>query len=209
MAGRPSRSISGMAQWWPARMATPSWSRMVPRSCGCTPFSVKDSTAALARRPCRGCARRECASARRWPQSSSSCSCAAACVDAQRFEEIHGRGQADGAADVGRAGLELVAAGRSRCCARSSPCGSCRRRPARAAWPPAALRRAIQHADAGGAVELVAGEAVEVRSPAPARPPRSAPRPARRRPAPARRRDARRRSRAAPAAWCPARWIHG
>src|SRR5690606_2762059 len=34
VAGTPSRSIKGCAQWCPARMATFSSSNMVPRSCG-------------------------------------------------------------------------------------------------------------------------------------------------------------------------------
>src|SRR5690606_33454129 len=34
MPGMPKCDIRGMAQWWPARMATPSVSRIVPRSCG-------------------------------------------------------------------------------------------------------------------------------------------------------------------------------
>ena len=34
VAGTPKRSISGWAQWWPVRTATPSWSRIVPTSWG-------------------------------------------------------------------------------------------------------------------------------------------------------------------------------
>ena len=44
-----SARITGWAQWCPARMATPSASSTVPRSCGCTPSSTKESTPAFSR----------------------------------------------------------------------------------------------------------------------------------------------------------------
>ena len=44
VAGIPKRSIIGCAQWWPVRTLTPSWSRMVPTSCGCTSSTVKETT---------------------------------------------------------------------------------------------------------------------------------------------------------------------
>ena len=50
MAGTPKNSITGIAQWWPVRIATPSLSRIVPRSCGCTPSSVKETTRGLVAR---------------------------------------------------------------------------------------------------------------------------------------------------------------
>src|SRR5690606_6934101 len=45
--GMPKRVMSGIAQWWPARMATPSLSRMVPRSCGWMPSTRKETIADL------------------------------------------------------------------------------------------------------------------------------------------------------------------
>ena len=47
VAGTPKRSITGCAQWWPVRIATPSWSRIVPMSCGWTPSSTNDEDAGL------------------------------------------------------------------------------------------------------------------------------------------------------------------
>src|ERR1700724_1361185 len=47
VAGTPNRAITGMAQWWPVRTATPSKSRMVPTSWGCTPSRVNERMLAL------------------------------------------------------------------------------------------------------------------------------------------------------------------
>src|SRR5690606_7052637 len=44
VAGTPRRCISGWAQWWPARMQTPSLSRMVPMSCGWMPSITNEIT---------------------------------------------------------------------------------------------------------------------------------------------------------------------
>src|SRR5208283_323698 len=46
VAGIPNRSITGCAQWCPVRIAMPSRSRIVPRSCGCTPSSTNESAPA-------------------------------------------------------------------------------------------------------------------------------------------------------------------
>ena len=45
---RPNFCISGCAQWWPERTATPSRSRSVARSCACAPSTKKLTTAAFA-----------------------------------------------------------------------------------------------------------------------------------------------------------------
>ena len=47
VAVTPSRSISGCAQWWPARTATPERSMMVEMSCGCSPSMLKETMAPL------------------------------------------------------------------------------------------------------------------------------------------------------------------
>ena len=43
VAATPSRSISGWAQWWPARTATPWRSRISDTSWACTPSSSKET----------------------------------------------------------------------------------------------------------------------------------------------------------------------
>ena len=45
MAVTPKRFSSGMAQWVPARTATPERSMMVATSCGCAPFISKETIA--------------------------------------------------------------------------------------------------------------------------------------------------------------------
>src|SRR5690606_20789258 len=47
VAGTPRCSISGCAQWCPARIATPLSSKIVPMSCGCTPAIAKLTIPAL------------------------------------------------------------------------------------------------------------------------------------------------------------------
>ncbi len=47
MAGTLKRCMTGWAQWCPVRIATPSSFSSVPTSCGCTPSTANDSTAAL------------------------------------------------------------------------------------------------------------------------------------------------------------------
>src|SRR5262245_32552581 len=47
VAVTPSRCISGWAQWWPARTATPERSIMVEMSCGCRPSMPKATMAPL------------------------------------------------------------------------------------------------------------------------------------------------------------------
>ena len=47
VAVTPSRSISGWAQWWPARTATPERSMMVEMSCGCRPSMLNETIAPL------------------------------------------------------------------------------------------------------------------------------------------------------------------
>ena len=47
VAGTPKRCITGCAQWCPVRTATPSSLSSVPTSCGCTPSTANDSTAAF------------------------------------------------------------------------------------------------------------------------------------------------------------------
>src|SRR6185437_2123164 len=47
VASIPKRSITGCAQWWPVRIAIPSWSRIVPMSCGWTPSIINESTPAF------------------------------------------------------------------------------------------------------------------------------------------------------------------
>ena len=47
VAVTPRRSISGCAQWWPARTATPERSMMVEMSCGCRPSIVNETIAPL------------------------------------------------------------------------------------------------------------------------------------------------------------------
>ena len=49
VAGTPKRSITGWAQWWPVRIATPSRSTTVPMSCGCTSSMTNDRMLALRR----------------------------------------------------------------------------------------------------------------------------------------------------------------
>ena len=48
MAGTPSSRISGWAQWWPARMQTPSRSQSSAMSCGCMPSMRERDHAAAA-----------------------------------------------------------------------------------------------------------------------------------------------------------------
>ena len=48
---RRASSISGCAQWWPARIATPASSNMVAMSCGCTPSTLKLTIPALSSGP--------------------------------------------------------------------------------------------------------------------------------------------------------------
>jgi hypothetical protein len=47
VAVTPRRSISGWAQWWPARTATPERSMMVEMSCGCRPSMPNETMAPL------------------------------------------------------------------------------------------------------------------------------------------------------------------
>eukprot|EP00965_Chrysotila_dentata_P217484 6190025-Pleurochrysis_carterae.AAC.2 len=42
----PSSRCSGCVQWWPVRMAMPSWSRKAERSAACTLSLVKAHSAA-------------------------------------------------------------------------------------------------------------------------------------------------------------------
>ena len=48
---RRASRISGCAQWWPARTATPASSNMVAVSCGCTPSTLKLTIPALSSGP--------------------------------------------------------------------------------------------------------------------------------------------------------------
>ena len=130
-------------------------------------------------------------------------------LEAEPCECIDRGTEADGAADVRRAGLELVGQCRCRSSSRSSPTGSCRRRPATAASRRAAPRgrTARRYRSARTACGR---KSSRNRSPAPARPPACAAPPGRRRRAPARRARWRARDhRAAPEVWCRARWRRG
>ena len=130
------------------------------------------------------------ARAARSRSSSSSCSCAAMRLDAEALDVVDGGGQPDRAGDVRRAGLELV---------RQLVVGGLlegHREDHVAAALPRRHRleqrlAPVEHADAGRAVHLVAGEGVEVAAERAHVDRASAAPPARRRRAPPRRARAR------------------
>ena len=160
MPATPRCSISGWAQWWPVRMAMPSWSSTVPTSCGWTPASMNERIGA------RASARAEAAGARDRGEHPRAVREQRALVggdgvEAERLDVVDGRAEPDHAGDVGRAGLEALGrlgVDRPR---EARPSGSCRRRPATAASPRAAraCRRARRCPSARTAC---AREAVEV-----------------------------------------------
>ena len=123
---------------------------------------TKDSTLALARGRADEPQAGERGQRSRWRRSSSVVFVGGDAPHVPgRLQEVDGRAQADGAGDVRRAGLELVGERVVDGLLEGDRERSCRRRPGRAASPRAA-RLAVEHADAGGPVHLVAREGVEV-----------------------------------------------
>jgi MFS family permease len=127
VAVTPRCSISGPAQCWPARTATPFLSSTVEMSCACAaPSIVKEKIAPLTPMSCPA---RSASSARepraRIVAQPRSCAAMASIPDAHHVVERHAK--ADHLHDAGRAGLELhrrVVVGH----VSVSPRGSCRRR---------------------------------------------------------------------------------
>jgi hypothetical protein len=133
---------------------------MVPRSCGCTPATTKDTrlalSAAVPTMRSRRFARRS-----RWHSRAGRVRAHAPHRQIQPLEEIHRGAQADGAGNVRRAGLEFVGQG-----VVGGLLEAHGQNHVAAALPGRhALEQrlaAVQHADAGGAEHLVAGEGVEI-----------------------------------------------
>ena len=163
MAGTPSLRISGCAQWWPVRTQTPSRPSSSPMSCGCMPSSVKlitpprcsaggPTTLTPGISAMRGSA--YSVSARSWAVMLSM---------PMSVDVVDRRAEADGLGDRAGAGLELpgqVVPGRV---------GEVDDLDHVAAAEPRAhllerLALAVEDADAGRAVGLVAGPDVEVRA---------------------------------------------
>ena len=112
----PKRSITGCAQWWPVRIATPfaiedradvvRMHAVHARTTGCSPCrgAVPMSRTPGIARSTRACRTR---AGRR--------SCAAIALETDGLDVVERRAQADRAGDVRRARLELVRQRRSRC----------------------------------------------------------------------------------------------
>ena len=108
MAATPKCCISGCAQWWPERIATPSRSSRVARSCACAPSTRKRDHRGLVAARGRRCAGRRSSPALRSRARAARCSRASTFGHAERRQVVDRGAQADEAGDVRRAGLELV-----------------------------------------------------------------------------------------------------
>ena len=100
--------ISGCAQWWPERTATPSRSSRVARSCACAPSTRNDDHRGLVRRVAEDAQAVDLRASPRSACASSSASRASTLRHADRVEVVDRRAQPDVAGDVRRAGLESV-----------------------------------------------------------------------------------------------------
>ena len=184
MALWPRRSITGWAQCWPVRTAMPSRSSSVPMSCGWRLVHHERQDAALVARGADDFEPGHLLDGARGVGEK---------VRARERRSARGRGPGHSRSRRPSADGRLRSrACRPRTCRASSLNSvrsklterSCRRRPGKAASPSSSVCLAVERADAGRAVELVAGERPRNRSRAPGcRPPCAAP-PGRRRSAP-------------------------
>ena len=156
----PSRSITGWAQWWPVRMAMPCRSTTVPMSCGWMPLITKERTLAFrAAVPIRRSPGTSCR--RAVPYSSRAASWDRMASKPTAPHVVDCGAQPDRAGDVRRARFELVGqlvpgAALERDGADHVSAAEERRHLLQHRLAP------VEHADPGRAVQLVAGEHVEV-----------------------------------------------
>ena len=159
VAGTPKRSITGWRSDGRCGWRRPPGRRWCRRRAGARPRARTTGCSPCAAR-CRSAGARDLEQ-RRGAVVQQIALVRARSLAGRRRDVVERRAEPDRAGDVRACPPRTCTAARSRSSSRTSPSGSCRRRPERRHRLEQRLA-AVQHADAGRAVQLVPGRHVEI-----------------------------------------------